>query len=128
MTLVDEEDYLEFLEKRGFTNYYDPDDSTIIFKVTPRGKSKNLEIANEEIEALHRIGRIIHITAAIGPEVEEKDKPYINIEVVREKELDLRQPIKETQEKKEGEHPEHISDQEKAKVSNAAVASITTRQ
>jgi hypothetical protein len=113
MTLIDEEDHLEFLEKCGFTNDYGPDDSTIIFRVTLRGKSKDLEVTNEEIEALQRIGKIVHITTAIGQEgeEEEKNKPYISIEVIRKKELDLRQPIK-AQEKKgrEEEHPEHISD------------------
>ena len=114
MALVDEEDHLEFLEKCGVTKYFGPDGSTIIFKVTPRGKSKELEITNEEIEAIQRIGKIVHIASVIGQE-EEKAKPYINIEVVRQKELDLRQPLKEKEkgeEKKGGEeeHPEHISD------------------
>jgi hypothetical protein len=111
MALADEEDHFEFLEKRGVTKYFDSDGSTIIFKVTSRGKSKELEITNEEIEAIQRIGKIVHI-AVIGQE-EEKTKPYINIEVVRQKELDLRQPSKEKEkEEKKGEeeHPEHISD------------------
>lgn len=113
MALRDEEDHLEFLEKCGVTKYFGPDGSTIIFKVTPRGKSKELEITNEEIEAIQRIGKIVHIAAA--GQKEEKAKLHINIEVVRQKELDLRQPLKEKEkgeEKKGGEeeHPEHISD------------------
>ena len=41
----------------------------------------------------------------------EKDKPYISVEVARQKELDLRQPVKEQEQEKIGEeHPEHISD------------------
>ena len=75
-----------------------------------------MEVNNEEIEVLQRIGRIVHIAAVIGQEgergeeEEEKDKPYIIIKVIRQKESDLRQPIKEEQEKKGAEHPEHISD------------------
>ena len=115
MALIDEEDHLEFLEKRGFSHYYDPDGSAIIFKVVPRGKFEDTEVKNEEIEVLQRIGRIVHIAAVIGQkgekgEVEEKDKPYIIIKVFRQKESDLRQPIEEEQEKKGAEHPEHISD------------------
>jgi hypothetical protein len=41
----------------------------------------------------------------------ERDKPYISVEVARQKELDLRQPVKEQEQEKKGEeHPEHISD------------------
>ena len=115
MALIDEEDHLEFLEKHGFSNYYDSDGNTITFRVSPRGEFKVMEVKNEEIEVLQRIGRIVHIAAVIGQkgekvEVEEKDKPYIIIKVFRQKESDLRQPIEEEQEKKGAEHPEHISD------------------
>jgi hypothetical protein len=113
MVLADEEDHLEFLKKCGFSNHYGLDDSAIIFRVAPRGKFKNLEVKKEEIEALQKIGRIVHITAATtGQEGEkEKDTPYISIEVARQKELDLRQPVKEQEQEKKGEeHPEHISD------------------
>jgi hypothetical protein len=41
----------------------------------------------------------------------EKEKPYISVEVARQKELDLRQPVREQEQEKKGEeHPEHISD------------------
>ena len=110
MVLADEEDHLEFLKKCGFSNYYGLDGSAIIFRVAPRGKFKELEVKKEEIEALQKIGRIVHITAATGQEG-EKDKPYISVEVARQKELDLRQPVKEQEQDKKGEeHPEHISD------------------
>ena len=115
MVLADEEDHLEFLKKCGFSNYYGLDGSAIIFRVAPRGKFKELEVKKEEIEAFQKIGRIIHITAATGQEGQEeegekeKDKPYIR--VARQKELDLRQPVKEQEQEKIGEeHPEHISD------------------
>jgi hypothetical protein len=112
MVLTDEEDHLEFLKKCGFSNYYGLDGSAIIFRVAPRGKFKDLEVKKEEIEALQKIGRIVHITAATGQEGEkEKDKQYISIEVARQKELDLRQSVKEQEQAKKGEeHPEHISD------------------
>ena len=111
MIQADEEDHLEFLKKCGFSNYYGLDDSAIIFRVAPRGKFKNLEVKKEEIEALQKIGRIVHITAATTGQEREKDTPYISIEVARQKELDLRQPVKEQEQEKKGEeHPEHISD------------------
>ena len=118
MVQADEEDYLEFLKKCGFSNYYGLDGSAITFRVAPRGKFKELEVKKEEIEALQKIGSIVHITAATGQEGEEgeegekeKDKPYISVEVARQKELDLRQPVKEQEQEKKGEeHPEHISD------------------
>ncbi len=115
MALIDEEDHLEFLEKQGFSNYYDPDGNTITFRVSSRGESKVMEVNNEEIEVLQRIGKIVHIAAVIGQEGEKgeeegKDRPYIIIKVIRQKESDLRQPIKEEQEKEGAEHPEHISD------------------
>ena len=115
MVLADEEDHLEFLKKCGFSNYYGLDGSAIIFRVAPRGKFKELEVKKEEIEALQKIGRIVHITGATGQEGQEgekeKDKPYISVEVARQKELDLREPVKEQEQEKIGEeHPEHISD------------------
>jgi hypothetical protein len=113
MVLADEEDHLEFLKKCGFSNYYGLDGSAIIFRVAPRGKLKELEVKKEEIEALQKIGRIVHITAATGQEGQEgeKEKPYISVEVARQKELDLRQPVREQEQEKKGEeHPEHISD------------------
>jgi hypothetical protein len=115
MVLADEEDHLEFLKKCGFSNYHGLDGSVIIFRVAPRGKFKNLEVKKEEIEALQKIGRIVHIRAATGQEGQEgekeKDKPYISVEVARQKELDLRQPVREQEQEKKGEeHPEHISD------------------
>jgi hypothetical protein len=113
MVLADEEDHLESLKKCGFRNYHGLDGSAIIFRVAPRVKFKNLEVKKEEIEALQKIGRIVHITAATtGQEGEkEKDTPYISIEVARQKELDLRQPVEEQEQEKKGEdHPEHISD------------------
>ena len=64
MVLADEEDYLEFLKKCGFSNYYGLDGSAIIFRVAPRGKFKELEVKKEEIEALQKIGRIVHITGS----------------------------------------------------------------
>ena len=63
MVLADEEDHLEFLKKCGFSNYYGLDGSAIIFRVAPRGKFKELEVKKEEIEALQKIVRIVHITA-----------------------------------------------------------------
>ena len=111
MVLADEEDHLEFLKKCGFSNHYGLDDSAIIFRVAPRGKFKNLEVKKEEIEALQKVGRIVHIRAVTTEQEGEKDMPYISIEVARQKELDLRQPVEgQEQEKKGEEHPEHISD------------------
>jgi hypothetical protein len=110
MALIDEEDHLEFLEKRGFSHYYDPDGSAIFFKVVPRGKFEDTEVKNEEIGVLQSIGRIVHIAAVMGQE-EEKEKPYIIVKVTRQKELDLRRPTEEQEQEKKGvEHPEHISD------------------
>ena len=110
MVLADEEDHLEFLEKRGFSHYYDPDGSAIIFKVVPRGKFEDTEVKNEEIGVLQSIGRIVHIAAVMGQE-EEKEKPYIIVKVTRQKELDLRRPTEEQEQEKKGvKHPEHISD------------------
>ena len=101
MTLTDEEDHLEFLEKHGFSNYYDPDGNTITFRVSSRGEFKVIEVKNEEIEVLQRIGRIVHIAAVIGQEgekgeEEEKDKPYIIIKVIRQKESDIQRLAKLT--------------------------------
>lgn len=111
MALTDEEDHSEFLKKCGFSNYYGLDDSTIIFRVAPRGRFKDLEVRNEEIEALQKIGKIIYITVTGQEGEKEKDKPYISIEVARQKELDLRQPIKEQEQEMKGdEHSEHVSD------------------
>ena len=64
MVLADEEDHLEFLKKCGFSNYYGLDGSAITFRVAPRGKFKELEVKKEEIEALQKIGRIVHITGS----------------------------------------------------------------
>jgi hypothetical protein len=112
MVLADEEDHLEFLKKCGFSSYHGLDGSAIIFRVALRG-FKNLEVKKEEIEALQKVGRIVHIRAVTTEQEgeKEKDTPYISIEVARQKELDLRQPVEEQEQEKKGEeHPEHISD------------------
>ncbi len=73
MVLADEEDYLEFLKNCGFSNYYGLDGSALIFRVAPRGKFKELEVKKEEIEALQKIGRIVHIAEQQGKK-DKKDK------------------------------------------------------
>ena len=74
MVLADEEDYLEFLKKCGFSNYYGLDGSAIIFRVAPRGKFKELEVKKEEIEALQKIGRIGTYNRQQQDKKDKKDK------------------------------------------------------
>ena len=74
MVLADEEDHLEFLKKCGFSNYYGLDGSAIIFRVAPRGKSKELEVKKEEIEALQKIGRIGAYKSSNKDKKDKKDK------------------------------------------------------
>ena len=74
MVLADEEDYLEFLKKCGFSNYYGLDGSAIIFRVAPRGKFKELEVKKEEIEALQKIGRIVTYNRQQQDKKDKKEK------------------------------------------------------
>jgi hypothetical protein len=44
-----DEDYLEFLKKCGFSNYYGLDGSAILFRVVPRGKFQSFEVISCEL-------------------------------------------------------------------------------